>query len=220
MNRRGQGKNSFWITPKVCGAWHPDLGIPQLFHPSGKTFKTFKRQFVLKLKDICLIEIDIPGALFGAEVQKDIPRRCLQVHFLYKIRNRYIGTPLTEITRMYYFAGPLNMISRLPKFKRWAHPKSYKNAQILQKNNCPYSIKYLQITKRFAGSTEWATVRFWRMRWIEAPAPVIWGAPWGTTSTPCCVNFAHFQISLSWFNCVFSGISVQSPNTCNSFDFL
>ena len=99
-------------------------------------------------------------------------------------------------------------------------PNPTKTPRFYKKNNCPYSIKYLQITKRFAGSTEWATVRFWRMRWIEAPAPVIWGAPWGTTSTPCCVNFAHFQISLSWFNCVFSGISVQSPNTCNSFDFL
>ena len=110
---------------------------------------------MLKLKDICLIEIDIPGALFGAEVQKDIPRRCLQVHFLYKIRNRYIGTPLTENTRMYYFAGPLNMISRLPKFKRWAHPKSYKNAQILQK-------KQLSIFHKISADNQ-KVCRFYRM---------------------------------------------------------
>ena len=107
------------------------------------------------LKDICLIEIVIPGALFGTEVQKDIPRRCLQVHFLYKIRNRYIGTPLTENTRMYYFAGPLNMISRLPKFKRWAHPKSYKNAQILQK-------KQLSIFHKISADNQ-KVCRFYRM---------------------------------------------------------
>ena len=46
------------------------------------------------LKDICLIEIDIPGALFGAEVQKDIPRRRLQVQSLYKIENQYIYVPV------------------------------------------------------------------------------------------------------------------------------